>query len=114
MLEILVLLLTLLVPGIIGVLIFEFIRGYRIKTCCEAVSLILVFDLLTLLVNLIGLRIVKNISSLGKFAWYLECTSFLTKYIILSIIVVAVLAVIAGIVSKLLHAKKCGIYRNDD
>jgi hypothetical protein len=92
--------LIFLVPGLFAVLIYNLICCRRIE-CCETITSALIFDLFILGINLAGLRFVKGICNFHELQPYFNCLSFTPKYILLSLIVGIVLAILACLLSHL-------------
>lgn len=112
MLSLFIFFLIFFVPGFIAVLMYELVSGHRIKTCFRSITTALVFDLLILIINLIGLYIFKSIHTIDKLICYFNCISFTSKYAILSIVVGIVISLIASIIFGKRFWKKHCKYRD--
>ncbi|MDV3429194.1 MAG: hypothetical protein LIR50_19560 [Bacillota bacterium] len=94
MLSIFVYFLIFLIPGLFAVLIYNLI-SHSSMDCCKTITSALIFDLLILGINLAGLRFLKCICTFKELQCYFNCLSFTPKYILLSLVVGIVLAVLA-------------------
>lgn len=107
MVDIYILFLIFLVPGIIATFLFQAISRRKIEIG-KFTWIALIFDLLILIINLIGLYFFKDIYTRAKLIIYFGCNSFTFKYAILSIIVGIVLAIILGLIFKHKHCHGSG------
>lgn len=88
--EFLIVFLVLIIPGFIAQVIFSFL-----SRCSEqALATGLIFDLLILIINIIGLHYIKGIPSLTDVITSMDSMRFLWKYAALSIGVGTILALI--------------------
>jgi uncharacterized membrane protein len=99
------LLMVALITGFISVLIFEHLCQNHIKTGYRYIIAGLVFDLLTLVIMLFGLRFCKGILWFSDLWVDFNCMSFSTKFAILSIVIAVILGVIAGLICKCMKRK---------
>ncbi|NLN66089.1 MAG: hypothetical protein GX144_11925 [Clostridiaceae bacterium] len=96
-----ILLLVLYVPGIISTFIYELVCGRQIRGRFRFAGTALIFALVILAANLAGLYLFKNIPSMEVLATYFNCLSFTTKYILLSIVVGAIIALFVCLITQL-------------
>ena len=92
--------LIFLIPGFFAVLI------YNLLCCCKmdfskTIISAFIFDLLIFGINITGLYHVKAIRCFNCLECHLNCLSFCSKYILLSLVVGTVLAIIACLLSHL-------------
>jgi hypothetical protein len=92
--------LIFLVPGLFAVLVYNLISCNRME-CSKTITSALIFDLLILGINLAELRFIKGICTFQDLQPYFDCLSFTSKYILLSLVVGIVLAVLAWLLSHL-------------
>jgi ABC-type sugar transport system permease subunit len=107
MLEFFIFFLLFIVPGFVALFVYDLLSCHKLMTCCRAIAGALVFNLLIMLINFIGLYHFKEIWDIGKLKWYFECLSFTPKYGILSIAVGIILAVIAALITRHPFCKNC-------
>lgn len=86
--------LLLIVPGFIATWIYRVVCRGGVIPRYLFVSTALIFDLLILIVNLLGLFYLKGIRTLNRLIEAFECLQFTAKYGLLAIFVGAVLALI--------------------
>lgn len=99
------------VPGLFSVLIYNLFCCHSMG-CCKTITSALMYDLLILGINLAGLRFIKGILNFENLKPYFDCLSFTSKYILLSLIVGTILALIACLLSHLFCC--CRKHHNHD
>ena len=99
--------LIIIIPGFIAGFVYDLVSKRKVTPCCSNIFVIisLIFDLIILIINLAGLYIFKGICEFTQLKCYFNCLSFTSKYALLSIAVGIVLAICAGIITRLV--KKC-------
>lgn len=102
MLSIFIYFLIFLIPGLFAVLIYNLISDSSMN-CCRTITSALIFDLLILCINLAGLRFLKCICTFQELQSYFCCLSFTSKYILLTLIIGIVLAVLAYLLLHLYY-----------
>ncbi len=98
-------LMILLIPGLIGALVFEFVYGKNIKYGYKFITAALIFDLFALVVNLLWLRFLKMIFTYDDLMAYFKCLSFTPKYAILNIILCILFGILFGLICKFICKK---------
>lgn len=102
--EFIVYFLVLIVPGLIAAKVYESILHHKEK---DTIANTLIFSLLIFLINIIGLYCIKDIYTLTALISSLDCLSFLRHYILLSIIIGILLALLFGLIKKCFKKKQC-------
>lgn len=102
MLSIFIYFLIFLVPGLFAVLIYNLISDSSMN-CCSIITSALIFDLLILCINFAGLRFLKCICTFQELQRYFCCLSFTPKYILLSLVIAIILAVLAYLLLHLYY-----------
>lgn len=105
--------LMFLVPGLFAVAVYNLICYNRIN-CCRTILLALIYDLFIVGINFAGLRFIKGIGDFCALDSYLHCLSFTPKYILLSLIVGAILAILTCLLTRLFSWCKERIHGNKD
>lgn len=102
--EFIIYFLTLIVPGLIAAKVYEcFLR-------CKNTNLIantLIFSLLIFLINITGLYCIKDIYTVKALIASFDCLSFLRHYILLSILIGILLALLFGLIKKCYRKIRC-------
>ena len=98
-------LMILLIPGLIGALVFECVCGKKIKYGYRFITVALIFDLFALVVNLFWLRFLKLILNFDNLSIYFNCLSFTTKFTILNIILCILFGILFGLICKFICKK---------
>lgn len=93
--------LIFLVPGLFAALVYNLLCCKWIG-CCKTIVLALIYDLIIIGINFAGLRFIKGIGDFAALDDYLHCLSFTPKYILLSLVVGLILAILTCLISRLL------------
>lgn len=100
MLALFVYFLIFLIPGLFAVLVYNRFSRNRVE-CCNALSLAFIFDWLIVGINFAVLYLIKGICSFQKLNSCLNSLRFTSKYILLSIVVGIILAILACLLTRL-------------
>lgn len=92
--------LVLIVPGIIATVFYNNITRNRTS---PGINSTLIFDLLIFITNITGLFYIKGIHTMTMLLTEFECLSFTRNYILLSILVGIIYAIIIGVISRALN-----------
>lgn len=106
MVQLFILFLLFFIPGFIAVLAYEFICGCKIINCCRNMLLGMIFNLLSLIIMLIGLWIFEEIYTIGDLIYHFTCMHFTMTYAIVIIIVNIGLGVFGGLICRLFCCRK--------
>jgi len=104
--------LIFLVPGVFAVSLYNLLSCNRLNYC-KTINLALIYNLLILGINLVVLRLKVGIRSFDALDDYLRCLCFTSKYILLSLIVGILLAVLTCLLSHLICWCKGRFHRDN-
>jgi hypothetical protein len=99
--ELVIFFLIFIVPGIIAAVVYGLIACLNDE---PRIATSLIFDLLIFIINITGLYYCEDILTLDELMVQFNCLSFTRKYALLSILVGIILAVIFGLIRRLLPA----------
>ena len=90
--------LILIVPGLIGALVYSIIACFRAE-----INLVvaLILDYLTFVIMITGLFLWHSVATIEYLLYEFTCMSFTRNYALLSLLITIVLAVIGGILRRL-------------
>jgi hypothetical protein len=91
---------AVIAPGFIATLVYEIISRQRIGAGYRFIITSLIFDLIILIINLIGMYIFKSIFTVDALMVYFNCLSFTVKYMLIGILDAIILGVIAGLIFR--------------